>query len=93
MLYGHEGREDVMTHEMRWKCLAEGKAWTFIKLSAILLVIGLGMDGYLMLGHGSDTFGGYLRLLFLTFWSGIIGIASFALAVVWLLMRSMTTCR
>lgn len=82
-----------MTHEMRWKCLSEGKAWTFIKLSAILLVIGLGMEGHLALGHGSDTFGGYLRLLVLAFWSGIIGIASFTLAAVWLLTRSVTTCR
>lgn len=82
-----------MTHETQWKCLSEGNAWTFMKLSAIILVIGLGVDGYLLLGHGADTFGGYLRLIFLAFWSGIIGIASFALATMWLLTRAMTTCR
>jgi hypothetical protein len=52
-----------------------------------------GIDGYLLLAHGADTLGGYIRLLFLAFWSSIIGIASFALATVWLLMRAMTTCR
>ncbi len=82
-----------MTHEMQWKCMFEGNAWTFMKLSAIMLAIGLGMEGYLMLAHGSDTLGGYLRLLFLAFWSSIIGIASFALATAWLLIRSMTSCR
>lgn len=82
-----------MRHEVRWKCLSAGNAWTFIKLSAIMLVVGVGMDGYLLLAHGADTLGGYIRLLFLAFWSSIIGIASFALATVWLLTRAMTTCR
>ncbi len=82
-----------MTHEMQWQCLSEGNAWTFMKLSAIMLVIGLGIEAYLMLAHGADTLGGYIMLLFLAFWSGFIGIASFALATIWLLMRGMTTCR
>jgi hypothetical protein len=82
-----------MTHEMQWKCLSEGNAWTFMKLSAIMLVIGLGVDAYFLLAHGADTLGGYILLLFLAFWSGLIGILSFALATVWLLMRAMTTCR
>lgn len=82
-----------MTHETQWKCLSEGNAWTFMKLSAILLVIGLGMEAYILLAHGADTLGEYIRLLFLASWSGIIGIASVALATVWLLMRAMTTCR
>lgn len=83
-----------MTHEMQWKCLSEGNAWMFIKLSTIMLVIGLGVEGYLFLiAHGSDTLGGYILLLFLAFWSGVIGIVSFALATVWLLTRAMTTCR
>lgn len=47
-----------MTHEMQWKCLSAGNAWTFIKLSAIMLVIGVGIDGYLLLAHGADTLGG-----------------------------------
>lgn len=87
------GKEDVMTHVRRWNCLSEGKAWVFMKLSAIMIVIGLGMEGYLLLAHGPDTLGGYLRFLFLAFWSGVIGIASFALATIWLLTRSMTACR
>ncbi len=82
-----------MTHEMQWECVFEGNAWTFMKLSAIMLAIGLGMEGYLVLGHGSDTLGGYLRLLVLAFWSSIIGIASFALTAMWMLTRFMTTCR
>ncbi|MDP3092915.1 MAG: hypothetical protein Q8N04_19765 [Nitrospira sp.] len=82
-----------MTHEMQWKCLSGGSAWMFIKLSAIMLVIGLGMDLYLPLAHGADTLGGYIRLLFLAFWSSIVGIASFALATVLLLTRTMTACR
>ena len=88
-----EEKEGVMTHEMQWKCLSTGNAWTFIKLSAIMLMIALVMDGYLLLAHGADTLGGYIRLIFLAFWSGVIGIASFALATVWLLTRGMTTCR
>ena len=88
-----EGKEDVMTHEMQWKCLSTGNAWTFMKLSTIMLVIGLGMEAYLLVAHGADTLGGYILLLFLAFWSGVIGIASFALATVWLLTRGMTTCR
>ena len=82
-----------MTQEMQWKCFSGGNAWMFIKLSAIMLVIGLGIDLYLLLAHGADTLGGYIRLLFLAFWSSIIGIASFALATVLLLTRTMTTCR
>ncbi len=41
-----------MTHEMQWKCLSKWNAWTFMKLSAIMPVIGLGMDAYLLLPHG-----------------------------------------
>jgi len=78
---------------MQWKCLSEGNAWTFMKLSAIMLVIGLGMDAYLLLAQGVDTLGGYILLHFLAFWSGLIGILSFALATVWVLTRAMTTCR
>ena len=82
-----------MTHEMQWNCLSEGSAWRFMKLSAIMLVVGLGMEAYLLFAHGADTLGGYILLLFLAFWSGLIGITSFALATVWLLTRAMTTCR
>jgi len=78
---------------MQWKCLSEGNAWAFMKLSAIMLVFGLGMDASILLPHGADTLGGYILLLFLAFWSGLIGITSFALATTWLLMRGMTTCR
>jgi hypothetical protein len=82
-----------MTHEVQWQCLSEGNAWTFMKLSAIMLLFGLGVDAYLLLAHGADTLGGFILLLFLAFWSGLIGIASFALATAWLLTRAMTTCR
>ncbi|MBX9657497.1 MAG: hypothetical protein K2X00_02955 [Nitrospiraceae bacterium] len=82
-----------MTQEMRWKCLSGGNAGIFIKFSAIMLVVGLGMDLYLLIAHGADTLGGYIRLLFFAFWSSVVGIASFALATVWLLTRAMTTCR
>jgi hypothetical protein len=82
-----------MAQDLRWKCLSEGKAWMFMKLSLAMVVLGLGMRGYLLFAHGSETFGGYLQLLFLAFWSGIIGMVGLVLASAWLMWRAMTNCR
>lgn len=82
-----------MTSDMRWECLLNGNAWRFMKLSTVLIVIGLVLEGYTILIQGPDTLGGVLLLLFVALWSGFIGIVGFALATVWLLMRSMTSCR
>ena len=82
-----------MTQERQWKCVSKGKAWTFMKLSVILLLLVLGVESYLMRGQAVGTLGGLLRFHFVAAWSGAIGIIAFGFASAGLLTRAMTTCR
>lgn len=82
-----------MTDEMQWKCLLEGKAWKFMKLSAIILAAGLGAEVYLQLTYRSETFEEFLRLLVVGFWSVVIGMVGLGLGSLWFMIRGMTSCR
>ncbi len=76
----------------RWQCLLKGME-VFEGISAVLILIGIGLAFYAFHALEQASLGGFLLFLFIASWMGVFGIACLALIPVLLLVRAKTSCR